>query len=63
MHKISFGFATMEKAHAVQKAIRDAGFYTINTHDVHGFYVHAMTGEENREVVEAARQAGIDSLK
>lgn len=63
MAKITLGFASMEKAHAVSNEVRKSGFHTINTQDSLGFYVNVITGDENRDKVYAARQTALASLK
>ncbi|EPJ5099858.1 hypothetical protein P0309_003902 [Citrobacter freundii] len=63
MAKITFGFCGAEKAHAVQKGIRAAGFRTINTSDEHGFYVHVITAEENRQHIEDIRNNELEVLR
>ncbi|MDM3182005.1 hypothetical protein [Citrobacter sp. Cf098] len=63
MEKITFGFATLGRAHAVQDAIRKAGFKTINTSDAHGHYVSVMTSEANRNAVEELRESALSSLR
>ncbi|MGV4048772.1 hypothetical protein ACV8TN_00625 [Citrobacter freundii] len=63
MAKITFGFCSAEKAHAVQKGIRAEGFRTINTNDEHGFYVHVITEESNRSQLEGIRAHELDLLR